>query len=124
MLFKPLAHGVSLSIQHAGLAALRSHADWLPQNVATFQARRDAGWEAFRAAGFDLPKPAASMYLWVPLPAGVESGPWARRLLLEQGVAVLPGQSLGPGGEGFFRVALTTSEERLREAAGRIANLV
>jgi aspartate/methionine/tyrosine aminotransferase len=37
---------------------------------------------------------------------------------------VLPGQSLGAGGEGFFRVALTTTEERLREAAGRIANLV
>ncbi|HEV7591241.1 MAG TPA: aminotransferase class I/II-fold pyridoxal phosphate-dependent enzyme [Longimicrobium sp.] len=116
--------GVPLSIQHAGIAALQSHDDWLPGNVATFQRRRDAGWEAFRAAGFDLPKPAASMYLWVPLPAGVESGPWARRLLLEQGVAVLPGQSMGPGGEGFFRVALTTSEERLREAAGRVANLV
>jgi LL-diaminopimelate aminotransferase len=116
--------GVPFSIQHAGIAALQSHDAWLPGNVATFQRRRDAAWEAFRAAGFDLPKPAASMYLWVPLPAGVESGPWARRLLLEQGVAVLPGQSLGPGGEGFFRVALTTSEERLREAAERIANLV
>jgi len=115
--------GVSLSIQHAGIAALRSHDAWVPGNVATFQRRRDAGWEAFRAAGFDLPKPAASMYLWVPLPDGVQSGPWARRLLLEQGVAVLPGQSLGAGGEGFFRVALTTSEERLREAAGRIADL-
>jgi LL-diaminopimelate aminotransferase len=116
--------GVPFSIQHAGIAALRSHDEWLPGNVATFQRRRDAGWEAFRAAGFDLPKPAASMYLWVPLPAGVESGPWARRLLLEQGVAVLPGQSLGAGGEGFFRVALTTTEERLSEAASRIANLV
>jgi LL-diaminopimelate aminotransferase len=116
--------GVPFSIQHAGIAALRSHGDWVPRNVATFQARRDAAWEAFRDAGFDLPKPAASMYLWVPLPAGVESGPWARRLLLEQGVAVLPGQSLGAGGEGFFRVALTTSEERLREGAERIARMV
>jgi LL-diaminopimelate aminotransferase len=116
--------GVSLTIQHAAVAALQSHDTWVPGNVATFQARRDAAWEAFRAAGFDLPKPAAAMYLWVPLPAGVQSGPWARRLLLEQGVSVLPGQSLGPGGEGFFRVALTTTEERLREAAERIANLV
>ncbi|HET7233009.1 MAG TPA: aminotransferase class I/II-fold pyridoxal phosphate-dependent enzyme [Longimicrobium sp.] len=116
--------GVPLSIQHAGIAALRSHGDWVPRNVATFQARRDAAWSAFRDAGFDLPKPAASMYLWVPLPAGVESDPWARRLLLEQGVAVLPGKSLGAGGEGFFRVALTTSEERLREGAERIAKMV
>ena len=64
------------------------------------------------------------MYLWVPLPEGVASEPWARGLLLEQGVAVLPGRSLGEGGEGFFRVALTTSDARLREAAGRIARLV
>jgi LL-diaminopimelate aminotransferase len=116
--------GVSLNIQHAGVAALRSHGDWVPRNVAVFQARRDAAWEAFRAAGFDLPKPAASMYLWVPLPDGVASEPWARRLLLEQGVAVLPGKSLGAGGEGFFRVALTTSEARLREAAERIGRLL
>lgn len=116
--------GVPLSIQHAARAALQSHAEWVPGNVATFQARRDAAYDAFRAAGFDLPRPAASMYLWVPLPAGVESEPWARRLLLEQGVAVLPGKSLGPGGEGFFRVALTTSEQRLREAAERVGNLL
>ncbi|HSU12664.1 aminotransferase class I/II-fold pyridoxal phosphate-dependent enzyme [Longimicrobium sp.] len=116
--------GVPFSIQHAGVAALRSHGEWVPRNVATFQARRDAAWDAFRAAGFDLPKPAASMYLWVPLPAGVESEPWAKRLLLEQGVSVLPGKSLGPGGEGFFRVALTTSEDRLREGAERIAKMV
>lgn len=116
--------GVPFSIQHAAVAALRSHGDWVPRNVATFQARRDAAWTAFRDAGFDLPRPAASMYLWVPLPAGVESDPWARRLLLEQGVAVLPGKSLGAGGEGFFRVALTTSEDRLREGAERIARMI
>jgi LL-diaminopimelate aminotransferase len=116
--------GLPFSIQHAGVAALRSHADWVPGNVRVFQSRRDAAVESLREAGFDVPSPAASMYLWVPLPEGVPSEPWARRLLLEQGVAVLPGKSLGEGGEGFFRVALTTSEARLREAAGRIARLV
>ena len=58
------------------------------------------------------------MYLWVPLPEGVESEPWARRLLLEQGVALLPGKSLGEGGEGFVRIALTCSEDRLRAGGG------
>jgi LL-diaminopimelate aminotransferase len=116
--------GVPFSIQHAGAAALRSHGEWVPRNVETFRIRRDAAHECLRAAGFDVPLPAASMYLWVPLPEGVASEPWARRLLLEQGVAVLPGKSLGAGGEGFFRIALTTSEERLREAAGRIARMV
>lgn len=116
--------GLPFSIQHAGVAALRSHADWVPQNVEVFRRRRDAAAECLREAGFDVPLPAASMYLWVPLPEGMPSEFWARRLLLEQGVSVLPGKSLGDGGEGFFRVALTTSEERLREAAGRIARMV
>jgi LL-diaminopimelate aminotransferase len=116
--------GLPFTIQHAGLAALRSHAEWVPGNVAVFQARRDACVAALREAGFDVPLPAASMYVWVPLPAGVESEPWARRLLLEQGVAVLPGRSLGAGGEGFFRIALTCSEDRIRAAAARIAKMI
>ncbi|MBB4635201.1 aminotransferase class I/II-fold pyridoxal phosphate-dependent enzyme [Longimicrobium terrae] len=116
--------GVPFTIQHAGVAALRSHADWVPGNVETFRRRRDAAVDALREAGFDVPRPQASMYLWVPLPEGVQSEPWARRLLLEQGVALLPGKSLGEGGEGFVRIALTCSEDRLRQAAARMAHML
>jgi LL-diaminopimelate aminotransferase len=112
--------GVPFTLQHGALAALRTHAEWLPGNVEVFRARRDAAVEALRAAGFDLEAPCAGMYLWVPLPAKLESEAFARRLLREQGVAVLPGSSLGRGGEGFFRIALTVPEHRLREAAHRI----
>ena len=116
--------GLPFTIQHAGVAALRSHAAWVPGNVAVFQARRDAAVEALREAGFDVPSPCGAMYLWVPLPEGTASEPWARRLLLEQGVALLPGRSLGDGGEGFVRIALTCSEDRLRQAAARMARLL
>ncbi|HLM67650.1 MAG TPA: aminotransferase class I/II-fold pyridoxal phosphate-dependent enzyme [Longimicrobium sp.] len=116
--------GLPFTIQHAGVAALRSHADWVPGNVDTFRRRRDAAVDALREAGFDVPRPQASMYLWVPLPAGVGSEAWARRLLLEQGVALLPGKSLGEGGEGFVRIALTCSEDRLRQAAARMAHML
>jgi LL-diaminopimelate aminotransferase len=115
--------GLPFTIQHAGVAALRAHADWVPRNVETFQSRRDAAVAALRAAGFDLPSPRATMYLWVPLPEGVGSEAFARRLLLEQGVALLPGRSLGEGGEGFLRIALTCSEARLAEAADRMSRL-
>lgn len=116
--------GLPFTIQHAGVAALRSHAAWVPGNVATFQDRRDAAVSALRDAGFDVPSPCGAMYLWVPLPEGVGSEAWARRLLLEQGVALLPGKSLGDGGEGFVRIALTCSEDRLRQAAARMATLL
>ena len=44
----------------------------------------------------------------------------AQRALEESGVIVLPGASLGKGGEGYFRVALTVDEGRLEAAAGRL----
>jgi LL-diaminopimelate aminotransferase len=115
--------GVPFTVQHGALAALRSHAEWLPGNLEVFRRRRDAAVEVLRDAGFRVEAPRATMYLWVPVPGGQASEAFARRLLLEQGVAVLPGAALGQGGEGFFRIALTVSEARLREAAARIAHL-
>ncbi|HEU0076910.1 MAG TPA: aminotransferase class I/II-fold pyridoxal phosphate-dependent enzyme [Longimicrobiaceae bacterium] len=116
--------GLPLFVQHAAAAALRSHGEWLPGNLETFRRRRDAAVEGLRAVGLEVEAPRATMYLWVPLPAGTGSEAWARRLLLEQGVAVTPGASLGAGGEGFFRIALTTGEDRLREAARRIGEVL
>jgi LL-diaminopimelate aminotransferase len=115
--------GVPFIMQHAAIAALRSHAAWLPGNLATFRARRDVAVQSLRNVGFDVKVPTATMYLWVPVPGGGSSEEFARRLLVEQGVAVLPGSSLGPGGEGFVRIALTVPEHRLTEAAERMGRL-
>jgi LL-diaminopimelate aminotransferase len=111
--------GQFMAVQRAGIAALESWAEWVPGNMAVFKARRDAAVEAFRAAGFDVRSPKASMYLWIPLPSGVSSLAFHERLMNEQGVVVLPGAGLGAGGEGFFRVSFITSPERIAEAAQR-----
>jgi len=115
--------GHYLGIQAAGIAALESWAKWVPGNVATFQRRRDAAVAGFRAAGFEVACPKATMYLWIPIPRAEPSESFARRALEEEGVIVLPGSSLGRGGEGYFRVALTVPEDRLEEAARRLARL-
>lgn len=112
--------GVYMGIQAAGVAALESYEAWVPDNVALFQARRDAAVAALSRAGFQLERPKATMYLWVPVPGGEASGDFAARALEQEGVIVLPGASLGAGGEGFFRIALTVSQERLVEAAERL----
>jgi LL-diaminopimelate aminotransferase len=116
--------GQYLGIQAAGVAALESWASWVPDNVATFQRRRDAGVRAMCRAGFDVSPPRATMYLWVPIPGGEASEEFGRRALEEEGVIVLPGAALGDGGEGFFRIALTVDEARLEEAAERLGRLV
>jgi LL-diaminopimelate aminotransferase len=116
--------GAYMGIQAAAKAALESYAEWVPGNVAEFRARRDAAVESLRRGGYAAAAPAATMYLWVPVPAGAGSEDFARRALLEQGVVIMPGAALGAGGEGFFRVALTQSAERLREAAERLGRLL
>jgi LL-diaminopimelate aminotransferase len=116
--------GAFLGIQAAAAAALRSYEEWVPGNVRVFQDRRDASVRALSDQGFDARPPKATMYLWVPVPTTEASMAFCRRALEEEGVIVLPGSSMGEGGEGFFRVALTTSEARLEEAARRLGRLI
>lgn len=116
--------GLPYTIQHAAVAALKSRAAWLPGNLEVFRRRRDVAVDALRRAGLEIEPPVATMYLWVAVPGREPSGDFARRLLREEAVAVLPGAALGEGGEGFFRIALTVSEERLREAVERISRVL
>jgi len=116
--------GQFMAVQAAAVAAIESYDEFLPGNVATFKARRDASVEAFRAAGFRCDVPQATMYLWIALPDEIPSALFADRLLEEEGVVVMPGSGFGAGGEGFFRISFITSPERLAEAAVRAGRVL
>ena len=116
--------GQFMAIQAAGAAALESWADFVPKNVAIFQARRDAAVSSFRAAGFECDVPRATMYLWIKLPDAIASTAFTERLLEEQGVVVMAGSSFGAGGEGFFRISFVQSPARIAEAAQRAGALL
>ena len=116
--------GQFMAVQAAAVAALGSYDEFLPGNLAAFKERRDAAVAAFRDAGFECDVPQATMYLWIPLPAGIASGHFADRVLEEEGVVVMPGGAFGEGGEGFFRISFITSPARIAEAAGRVARVL
>jgi LL-diaminopimelate aminotransferase len=113
--------GQFMPLQGAGAAALDTRHTFVPENVEIFRKRRDAAVEAWRAAGFTVDRPKATMYIWIRLPEGVDDVAFTLRLMDEAGVIVIPGQGLGPSCAGFFRIALTTNEARLVEAAQRAA---
>ncbi len=115
--------GQFMPIQRAAMAALETSAQWLPGNLAVFRERRDAAVRAFADAGFATVAPKATMYLWMPLPAGLPSNTFADALA-EEGVIVLPGAGLGAGGEGFFRVSFITNPARIAEAAARAGRVL
>ncbi|MGK7311012.1 MAG: aminotransferase class I/II-fold pyridoxal phosphate-dependent enzyme [Candidatus Longimicrobiales bacterium M2_2A_002] len=116
--------GHFMAVQEGARAAIDAHDTWVPGNVATFRRRRDAAVDALRAAGFDVETPRATMYLWIPVPGGEPSETFALRALEQEGVVIMPGAALGAGGEGFFRVALTSDESRLQAAAERLGRVI
>jgi LL-diaminopimelate aminotransferase len=112
--------GVFLAVQRAGAAVLERAEELVAPVRETFRVRRDALVEALDGAGWHCDSPRATMYLWVPLPQGVEGGPFARDLLDKEGLVVLPGSAFGAGGEGFVRLSFVVAPDRLREAAARM----
>lgn len=86
--------------------------------------RRDILVNGLQAAGWDVPCPQATFYVWAPVPNGEKSIPFAGRLLEEAGVLVIPGIGYGEHGEGYVRMSLTVmgdrQGERCAEAVERI----
>lgn len=111
--------GTYLPLQASGAAVLDDAEAFVARNVAWLEERRDAAVAAFRAAGFTLEPPAATLYLWTAVPGG-DSHAWCRELLEREAVVLLPGAALGAGGEGFLRASLTLGADGYQELATRL----
>jgi LL-diaminopimelate aminotransferase len=116
-----IGYGTTTAVQYAAAYALDHHAELVPPKVAAYRSRRDAMASAFRAAGWDVVVPQATMYLWLPVPDGVDDWDWVKALIDRDGVVVTPGVAFGDGGRGFFRISLVRDEATLAAAAARIA---
>lgn len=116
--------GQFMPLQGAGAAALDHRAEFISGNMQVFRERRDAAVDAWRAAGFVIDPPKATMYLWLELPEGLDDLDFTLALMEREGVIVIPGQGLGPSCRGWFRIALTTGRERLEEAAARAGRVL
>lgn len=117
--------GLFEAVQLAGIAALAPAVD---AEVAAmnevYKRRRDAVCDALKAAGVDVTVPKGTIYVWAPVPAGYESAAaYCEHVLEETGVVISPGGAYGASGEGFFRISLTTPDDRLLEAVERIRRL-
>ncbi|GAB6990244.1 pyridoxal phosphate-dependent aminotransferase [Paenibacillus pini] len=110
-------------IQAAAATALTSPQDCVEKLVSRYASRREALFTGLKDIGWDAIKPSGSFFSWLPVPKGHTSSSFADLLLSEAKVAVAPGIGFGQYGEGYVRVGLLTSEERLQEAVHRIGKL-
>jgi LL-diaminopimelate aminotransferase len=111
-------------IQEAATAAWNDDAHVEERN-RVFAEKRALFLTFFERAGFRWTPTNASLYLWVEVPEeyGGDDESYALRLL-EEGIIVAPGSSFGPGGEGYFRVALVPTLEECEEAIARWEDLI
>lgn len=88
--------------------------------------RRDFLLKELTEAGFATASPDGAFYLFAKIPAGCASDSWTfvRSLAQEAKVALIPGVSFGPGGEGYVRISYAASMEKLKQAAAAIKQYV
>jgi len=117
--------GLFEAIQLAGVAALAPEVDADVREMnAVYQRRRDLVCAALAQAGVEITPPRGTIYVWAPVPAGFASAAEYCEHVLEQAAVVIsPGGAYGPNGEGFFRISLTTPDDRLLEAVDRLSEL-
>lgn len=84
-----------------------------------YRARLARLQQVLAAAGVDAPFPEGGFYLWAPAPEG-DAWALAERLAADAGIIVTPGDTFGPGGNGFVRVAAVQPDDRIELAARRI----
>jgi LL-diaminopimelate aminotransferase len=117
-----LDSGMFDALQHAGVAALTAARDFPAEMSDVYRRRRDLMVDALAAIGLPSEPPRATPYVWVSVPHGHDSTSFTELVLEQAGVIVSPGPSFGPSGEGYVRISLTVPDDRLEEAAGRIAS--
>lgn len=110
------------AIQEAGEEALLCEPEKVvARNVATYKERRDLMVDALRAAGAAVEPSMGTFYLWVRVPGSYTSESYVARVLEKTGILVTPGSAYGRYGEGYVRVSLSVPTDRVKEAAGRLA---
>jgi LL-diaminopimelate aminotransferase len=117
--------GLFEAVQLAGVTALSPQLDrYKAEMNETYARRRDLVCDALAKIGVKVTPPRGTIYIWAPVPDGFDSAAAYCEHVLEQAAVVLsPGGAYGPNGEGFFRISLTTPDDRLSEAVERLGQL-
>ena len=114
-------------MQVAAVEALNGPQVYIDQIRNEYKRRRDTLIASMKRAGWEIPKPPATMFAWAPIPRKFQnmgSMEFAKMLMQKASVAVAPGIGFGEYGEGYVRIGLVENEHRIRQAAKSIKKLI
>ena len=122
---EPITSCVNAPAQKAAIAAITGPQDCVAEMRNAYHERRDLVTALLDDHGVPYVRPTGAFYLMADISGGgMADFDFAKRLVLERGVAVVPGTAFGPASGDFVRVSLATATEPLLEGVGRLAEAV
>ena len=122
-----LDYGMFTPIQVAAIAALEGPQECVTEIRDMYQMRRDVLCEGMNAAGWEVEKPKATMFVWAKItPSLIKLGSleFSKMLLASAKVAVSPGIGFGQFGDDYVRFALIENVHRTRQAIRGIKEMM
>ena len=121
-LMEHMVSGVTAVAQRAALAAISAPQDCVREMVAIYDKRRHLVHEGLNAIdGIHSLKPESTFYAFPNISStGLSSWDFAKYLVKEHKVAVVPGSIFGNAGEGYIRLSFAANMEQLKEGIARI----
>lgn len=116
-------YGIFQAVQIATIIALRQCDNEMRAQAKIYEQRRDCLCEGLTAAGWEVEKPKATMFVWAKIPkpySDMGSIEFALQCLQKAEVSTAPGAGFGPDGEGYLRIALVENEDRMKQAVRQI----
>ncbi|MFH0771340.1 MAG: LL-diaminopimelate aminotransferase [Candidatus Omnitrophota bacterium] len=112
--------GIFQAIQIAGIAALEGPQNCVKEANRVYEERRNVLVSGLKGLGWETSNPKSTFYVWVKVIPGYNSTSMAKALLEKTDIIATPGNGFGECGEGYARMALTVSKERIEAAIERI----
>ncbi len=122
-----LDYGMFTPIQVASIMALDGPQECVKEICERYESRRDVLCDGLNAAGWEMEKPKATMFVWAPIPEPYRemgSLEFCKKVLRDAKVAVSPGIGFGEYGDDHVRFALIENEHRTRQAIRGVRDML
>ena len=113
--------GMFYGIQKGAVTALRSGAYWFDKLDEIYRRRQALAFEMAEKLQCSFDRNSTGMFVWARLPKGAtDSESYINDLLYDKNIFIAPGTVFGTAGEGYVRLSLCVTEEKIKEAINRI----
>lgn len=112
-------------LQHGALEALRNTYSEVVNMRNSYRRRRNYMVQSLNKMGLECHTPGGAFYVFPSIKStGLTSEEFAEELLIQEKVAVVPGNVFGECGEGYIRCSYAASMEQLQESMKRIQRFI